>query len=349
MTKLIILTFLILYSTYMWAAANDIVFTQRNSTDTGTFTRFPMVPSSTPGILGFNVSSVLPEWWTLGPGLQVTGTTIDVVGGGSQVNSDWNSVSGVSQILNKPTNVSAFTNDSGYITSSALSPYLTTSLAASTYATQSSVTAGLATKYNSPAGTTAQYVRGDGSLATLPAPGAGTVTSITAGSGLSGGTITSTGTISLQNVGTSGTYSGVSTDSQGRVTSGTTISINDAPGRTLVTSTSATGFQISATRNALACYEGYIQTTSTIGGPASAVVFVETADTNSTTPSDWTTKAQQAYANVISLAVVLNQQQSNNWQICRMIPAGKYVRIRQGSVVGTASVVLNSTQQETLQ
>lgn len=299
MTKLLVVMFFLLFSRYIWAAANDIVFTQRNATDTGTFTRFPMVPSSTPGILGFNISSVLPEWWTLGPGLQVTGTTIDVVGGGSQVNSDWNSVSGVSQILNKPTNLSAFTNDSGYITSSALSPYLTTSLADSTYATQSSLTSGLAGKYNNPSGTTAQYIRGDGSLATLPTTAAQV--------------------------------------------------INDSPGRTLVTSTSATGFQISATRNALACYEGYIQTTSTIGGPASAVVFVETADTNSTTPSDWTTKAQQAYANVIALAVVLNQQQSNNWQICRMIPAGKYVRIRQGSVVGTASVVLNTTQQETLQ
>ena len=42
----------------------------------------------------------------------------------AQVNSDWNAVSGVAQILNKPTipvvptNVSAFTNDAGYITSS---------------------------------------------------------------------------------------------------------------------------------------------------------------------------------------------------------------------------------------
>ena len=47
----------------------------------------------------------------------------------AQVNSDWNATSGVAQILNKPTiptvptNVSAFTNDSGYITSSALAPY----------------------------------------------------------------------------------------------------------------------------------------------------------------------------------------------------------------------------------
>lgn len=34
----------------------------------------------------------------------------------AQVNADWNANSGVAQILNKPTNVSAFTNDAGYLT-----------------------------------------------------------------------------------------------------------------------------------------------------------------------------------------------------------------------------------------
>ena len=52
-------------------------------------------------------------------------------------------------------NVSIFTNDSGYITSSALTPYLTITSAASTY-------------YPIPTGTTLQYLRGDGSLATFP-------------------------------------------------------------------------------------------------------------------------------------------------------------------------------------
>ena len=33
-----------------------------------------------------------------------------------QVNADWNATSGVAQILNKPTNVSAFNNDAGYLT-----------------------------------------------------------------------------------------------------------------------------------------------------------------------------------------------------------------------------------------
>lgn len=39
----------------------------------------------------------------------------------AQVNSDWNAASGVAQILNKPTNLSAFNNDSGYVQSKALS------------------------------------------------------------------------------------------------------------------------------------------------------------------------------------------------------------------------------------
>lgn len=49
----------------------------------------------------------------------------------AQVNSDWNATSGVARILNKPTiptvptNISAFTNDAGYITNAALTGYAT--------------------------------------------------------------------------------------------------------------------------------------------------------------------------------------------------------------------------------
>jgi hypothetical protein len=65
---------------------------------------------------------------------------------------------------------------------------------------------------------------------TLPTTG-GTVTSITAGTGLSGGVITSSGTISMPNVGTAGTYGTatvvpvITTDAQGRVTSVTNTPI----------------------------------------------------------------------------------------------------------------------------
>lgn len=64
--------------------------------------------------------------------------------------------------------------------------------------------------------------------------GTGTVTSVTAGAGLSGGTITTSGTISMPNVGTAGVYGSassvavVTTDTQGRVSAATTTAIEVA-------------------------------------------------------------------------------------------------------------------------
>lgn len=69
------------------------------------------------------------------------------------------------------------------------------------------------------------YVFPDGTTQTTAYSGnAGAVTSITAGAGLSGGTITGSGTISLPSVGTSGTYGTataipvLTTDAYGRIT-----------------------------------------------------------------------------------------------------------------------------------
>ena len=65
----------------------------------------------------------------------------------------------------------------------------------------------------------------------LATNGAGTVTSVTAGTGLSGGTITASGTISMPNVGTAASYGSASsvpvitTDAQGRVSSVTPTAI----------------------------------------------------------------------------------------------------------------------------
>jgi hypothetical protein len=50
--------------------------------------------------------------------------------------------------------------------------------------------------------------------------GSGTITGVTAGTGLSGGGTTGTVTVNLSNVGTAGSYYKVTTDSQGRVTAG---------------------------------------------------------------------------------------------------------------------------------
>lgn len=53
-----------------------------------------------------------------------------------------------SQLAGKPTNLSSFTNDSGYITSSSLSPYLTSATASSTYLTQTSASSTYLTQTN---------------------------------------------------------------------------------------------------------------------------------------------------------------------------------------------------------
>jgi phage-related tail fiber protein len=60
--------------------------------------------------------------------------------------------------------------------------------------------------------------------------GGGTVTSITAGTGLTGGTITTSGPIALATSGvTAGTYTKLTVDTYGRATSGATLSASDIP------------------------------------------------------------------------------------------------------------------------
>ncbi len=246
----------------------------------------------------------------------------------SQVNSDWNAVSGVSQILNKPTAVSAFTNDAGYLVSSALTPYATTV----------SLTTGLATKFDIPTGTTAQYVRGDGTLATLPAPGTGTVTSITAGTGLSGGVITTTGTISMPNTGTAGTYSGVTTDAQGRVTAGTNAS-QSAQTRTLNTI-----YQISATRGAFVFYSVQITVTASISGGQDGDCILEIASDSGFTTNVQTLQVSpgsQSY----TLAIALQGVQKGSVNVSGYVPAGYYARIRTVNNTGTPAFLYRAGQE----
>lgn len=84
--------------------------------------------------------------------------------------------------------------------------------------------------------------------------GTGSVTDITAGTGLSGGIITATGTISMPNTGTPGTYGSTSsfpvitTDAQGRITTITTQTVTTTSGT--VTSVSGTANRITSTGGA---------------------------------------------------------------------------------------------------
>lgn len=357
--------------------ANYLNITQRNPTDTGWSNRLVgPPPDGWNGFFYYDDTTNLPAMRKMGTGFVITWDTIDVFNGDyanltnrptlatvatTGVYDDltgkpalfggaYSELSGVpseftpaphtqafSTITSTPTTLSGYGITDAYPLSGNPSAFVTQSGARSSISLTTTGTSGAAT-YNASTG-----------VLNVPSytTGSGTVTSVSAGSGLSGGSITTSGTISMPNVGTAGTYSSVTTDAQGRVTAGTNMSLNDSPGRSIVTSTSATGFQVSASRPALVCYEGNFQTTSTIGGPAAITVFLETALTNSTTPADWTIKAQQTNSNTITLAVVLNQADVEPWSFCRVIPAGVYVRIRSGNVTGTATASINSQQQET--
>lgn len=298
-----------------FGAANDIVTNQRNDTDTSSIPRTVAKPPGTQdGLMGFSGSLVRPVHWTIGAGLQISSGAL------SAIPQAWADITG------KPS----------------FAPVATSGA----YSALTGIPATFA-----PAAHTQAWNTITSTPTTLAGYG---ITDAYPLSGNPSGYITQAGArsaITLTTTGTSGAATYNSTTGALNIPAYATPSaplVNDSPGRALVTTTAATGFQISATRNAQVCYEGSFSTTSTIGGPSSASVFLETADTNSTTPGDWTTKAQQTYSNTITLAVVLNQVQANNWSMCRYIPAGKFVRIRTGSITGTASVTINAAQQEVL-
>jgi hypothetical protein len=166
----------------------------------------PPPSAGTPGIVYLNPLTFQPEYLWLGANLSITAGVLDAAGAGapscatitdatatgcslvtaanaasarSAIGAGTSSFSGAFSALSGiPTTLAGYGitdaypltgNPTGFITSAALSPYLTSATAASTYATQASVTSGLAGKFNTPTGTTAQYLRGDGSTATFPA------------------------------------------------------------------------------------------------------------------------------------------------------------------------------------
>lgn len=113
----------------------------------------------------------------------------------------------------------------------------------------------------------------------------------------------------------------------------------------IVTGTGATGFQISATRNAFASYSVTATTTATIGGNSSGTVVLEVAPTNSATASDWVEIARFTNGQAISLAVALQSVQTLAGQLNGMVPAGYYAKIRSINNSGTPTYAYNSGQE----
>lgn len=185
----------------------------------------------------------------------------------------------------------------------------------------------------------ATYNSGTGAL-NIPTPtgGSGTVTSITAGTGLSGGTITTSGTISLPNTGTAGTYSGVTTDAQGRVTAGTTRSFSYSA-RSLNNC-----FQVSSTRDALVSYSVDISTTSTLLAGQVGTVYLRTY-TNNTCSTGTQEVARFMNGNTQTLGVSVTMTQNVTGTLTGVIPAGAYVQLVSENNASTPTFTYRSGQE----
>lgn len=185
--------------------------------------------------------------------------------------------------------------------------------------------------------------------------GSGTVTSVGVTSSnltVTGSPITASGSIavSLPNVVTAGSCSSVTVDAQGRVTACNNRSINNAPARGayLVSAiNAANGFQISATRDALASYSITIQVTPSglLAGASVGYVVYEICPTNSATGTDWIEVGRWTDGQTFSSLLTLASTQPIGSDIGKLVPAGYYVRFRSVNVSGTPTYTYNSGQE----
>jgi hypothetical protein len=280
-----------------FADPNSIVLTQRNSTDTGNVTRVMATPSG-PAFLSYDTTTSLPVYLVLGTGFSVSSGTLNAVGAAPA----WSAITG------KPTfapiaTTGAWSDLTG--TPTTLSGYGITD-----GATSSALSAGLAGKFNTPTGTTSQYVRGDGTLATLPASSSGTVTSV----GVTSSTLTVTG-------------SPVTTS--GSITVNTVARSFAYPTRAL-----STCFQISSTRDAQVTYGVDISTTVTLGGSPQGTVFLRTYTNNTCTTGQQTIISSTA-GQPTTLSVTVGQTMIGTANLSGMIPAGTWVQIETQNNSGT--------------
>lgn len=119
--------------------------------------------------------------------------------------------------------------------------------------------------------------------------------------------------------------------------------INSAT-RSIVTGTGATGFQVSATRNAFVNYNTTIASTASISGNASGVLVLEVAPTNSATAGDWVEISRFTNAQALSLAITLQSVQTLSSPLSGMVPAGYYAKIRS-ITSGTVTYTYNSGRE----
>lgn len=122
-------------------------------------------------------------------------------------------------------------------------------------------------------------------------------------------------------------------------------SFNSAPARSIVTGTGATGFQISATRDAEASYSVAIGTSVSLSGNSSGYVALEICPTNSATAANWVEVSRVTSGQSGTLVLGLTLNQSGGSPNFARVPAGYYAKLRSVNVSGTPTYALNGQQE----
>lgn len=118
-----------------------------------------------------------------------------------------------------------------------------------------------------------------------------------------------------------------------------------SPTHSLTTSTGATGFQVSATRNSTVRYNVKVTTTASIAGNADGYEVLEVAPTNSATAGDWVEVGRCGNSQALTLAITLQSVQGTTCQLTSDIPAGYYAKLRSVTTTGTVAFAYVSGQE----
>jgi len=196
-----------------------------------------------------------------------------------------------------------------------------------------SLSTDLAGKFNTPSGSSANCVRGDGSISTCGGPPSGS-----AGGDLAGTypnpALTTTGV-------SSGTYSGVTVDTKGRVSSGTTRSFNHT------TRAVNTCFQVSSTRDSLVTYGVEVVTSISLAGGSNGTVYLRSyTNSGCSTGSQEITRVSNGQSGALTIG--LNITQTVTLNVTGVAPAGTWIQLVTENTTGTPTFTARPGQETLL-
>lgn len=257
----------------------------RNADNDGDITTFISPTDGSVGLVGVKGTPNVPRFFSLGSGLSESGDVISV--GPISLSSG---VTGTLPVANGGTGATSLAS-----AQAALLP--------------------------SQSGQSGKFLRTDGTVVSWASGSSGTVTSVGLSSSdlsVSGSPVTSSGSITADLTATgisAGTYSGLTVDSKGRATAGTTRSVSNNVSRSL-----NSGYTVSASRDSSLSYS--ISATWTLNAllSGSGSAFLEYSTDGG---SSWITVSQAG--KTLNLLTVAG---SDDMNLSGIVPAGGLVRIR---------------------